>query len=308
MAGREDTIRKLLEFGVLPTPEVVEKAERRGIDNVVVEIKRQETTKDRGGSYLVATIAEEKKAKETVTAADVLKANSEKYENMRKFFLGKLDAVSIKNVEGSHGKIGVVGMVREKTGDGFILEDSTGEIEVVSEAGVELDDVIGVDGLVREKRLVAARILYPEMPINRDVAILETKILLSPQETDRAEGAEAIITPGGVIIHGKRIGGLPNPGWVRLEKGGKSATVLVFRPNREVPREEVLGWLKKRYIKTGEGLMPQEARVITEYPDILWVVSEKESWTENHKGTTLIMLGNAKKASIDFSTRGVEII
>ena len=72
-----------------------------------------------------------------------------RYEHLKEILLKKTKAVSINNAKKSFNDVSVIGMVKELTDSGFVLEDPTGEIEVQSKSDVSEDDVIAATGFVR---------------------------------------------------------------------------------------------------------------------------------------------------------------
>jgi hypothetical protein len=307
---REDIVRHLLSIGVMATPETLKRIETDGMDIFLSKIGKDSTMviQDEGGDDgQLSCCVSGPSAKPEMTTEDIVQANDEKFRGIRDLLLRKMDAVSISNIGRSNSKLSVVGMVNESTGQGFVIEDGTGEVEVRSSEKVELDDVIGVRGWIRDKALFADEIVYPDIPINRPVNTIDGKLLLMEDLSNNAEGADIALTPTKLVDKEGNERDIPNPAWISLEMGGKKLTILVYRPQKQASKEEVLSWLKKRYIGTDDLLAPGSERIMKTIPDILWIASANDPWTENYKGVTLISFGNGHQALIDMSNRKTEI-
>ncbi len=88
--------------------------------------------------------------------------------------LGKL--ISINKISPKTSEFSVIGMVREKRSNNIILEDSTGEIDIYFNAllqkkydEIELDDVIGVKCKKIDVKFNALTVIYPDVPIKREI-------------------------------------------------------------------------------------------------------------------------------------------
>ncbi len=307
---REAIVRKLLSLGVMATPEILKKIETTGLDAFL-----EKTKKNRGMVIQVDEEAAEKLSccvrgaatKLELTPDDIIQLNAEKYKRIRDFLLRKIEAVSINNIGRTNSKLSVVGMVKERTSQGFVLEDGTGEVEVRSQEKVELDDVVGVRGWVREKTLFGEEVVYPDIPMNRVVNNLDNTLLLAGEPGSQAKSADIVLTPLTVTDVEGNEKDIPNPAWIFLEKGNKKMAIIVYRPHEQTRKEDALAWLKKRYIGTDKIPAPSSERILETIPDILWVAAENEPWTENYKGVTLVSFGRGHHALIDLKTRKIEI-
>ena len=308
---KEAIVRKLLSLGVMTTPETLKKIEEIGLDAFLEKISKsqgavfheEEKSRDRLSCCIAGPVE-----RPEMTPDDVIKANAEKFRKISGLLLRKMDAVSIKNIGRTSAKLSIVGMVKDKTGQGFVLEDETGEIEVISNEKVELDDVIGVRGWLREKALFAQETVYPDIQIDRAVNSMDNTLLLLGESASKNREADMVLTPAFFRDAGGKEKAIQNPAWIFLEKGSKKMAIVVYRPEEKTGRDDVMAWLKKRYIGSGRAPAPEKSRIIETVPDIFWIVSANEPWTTNYKGITLVSFDNGNQASIDLRTRKIEFV
>jgi hypothetical protein len=310
---KEAIVKKLLSLGVMATPETLKKIETGGLDAFLEKIKKdscmviQEDVGDGETGEGVTCCVQETSTKTEMTPDDIVQANGERYKKISNLLLRKMDAVSINNIGRTNTKLSVVGMVKEKTGNGFVLEDGTGEVEVKSSGQVDLDDVIGVRGWLREKTLFGQEIVYPDIPIDRQVNSMDIKVLLSGNGENPTKDADIILTPTTLGDSEGKEKNIPNPAWVFLEKGEKKITILLYKPPQQTGKEEVLAWMKKRYMGKGNVPAMSSEMVMETVPDVFWVVDEGEPWAANYKGVTLVSMGGKHQALLDLNTRKIEM-
>jgi hypothetical protein len=309
---REAIVKKLLSLGVMATPDVLERIEKTGLDAYLGNIEKGSCMVVEAGGGKGETLScciGQVASKPEMTPEDFVNANAEKFKRISNLLLRKMDAVSINNIGRTNSKLSVVGMVMEKTGQGFVLEDGTGEVEVRASAAVNPDDVIGVRGWVRDSRLFGEEVVYPDIPVNRKVNSMDNTLLLTGNAAggSGSEGADVIISPYAVVDSKGEEKSIPNPAWIFLEKGGKKMTIMVYKPAKKVSREDALGWLLKRYIGPDDVPAPSRDRILEEIPDIIWIFSENEPWAANYKGVTLISFGRRNRALVDLGTRKIEM-
>lgn len=122
---RKEAVRQLISRGEIPTPELIEgmisgKPPTRETDGGV---KKNE------GEIQVRTLSPEKKEK--LSPQDFTSYYNNKYDGLREILSSKIGAISINKARETFGEVSVIGMVREKTPTGYMIEDTTGSIELV---------------------------------------------------------------------------------------------------------------------------------------------------------------------------------
>jgi hypothetical protein len=303
---KREIVRKLLSRGIMVTPETLEKMKGTETDENLAEKYGATSSGTRLGGNLKCTLRAPEMP-ERVTPEDAVKHNIQRFERLKAILLGKTDAISIRNLGRTTAKICIIGQVREKRHDGFVLEDTTGEIGVKTQENAETGDVVAVKGWIRENMLFADETVYPDIPITRQVSVMDGSVLLASERGIDEVPADVTITPDTLSGPGKERR-MPNPAWVFLEKGKNKITLLVYRTSAGIDKEKALSWLRRRYIGTENGPLPNNDRVLDHIPDIVWLISENNPWTVNYKGVTVISFGRKKKSLVDLKTRKVQIM
>ncbi|UCD02877.1 MAG: hypothetical protein JSV63_03800 [Candidatus Aenigmatarchaeota archaeon] len=295
---KQTVVKDLLSRGIMVTPETLKKIEELGLESFLQQYK-VDAEKIQCSVHYTERPAE-------MTPQDAIKTSMMRYEKLKKILLTRADAVSISNAGKSTSKICVVGIVKEKTGEGFIIEDSTGEVRVGTGQAVDEGDVIAVRGWMRDNVLISEEILYPDVPLNRKISRMQGTILLTSEDQISREGADIVITPDTLVGQGKERR-MPNPAWIFLEKGGKKTIVLVFVVGGAVDRKTAQNWLRKRYLGQENRPFANIDRVMEDIPDVLWIISKNDPWFENYKGVTIVSFGIGKRSLINLKTREVQL-
>jgi len=111
--------------------------------------------------------------KKKTSVGDLTNFFVDRYEKIRKMFSGRsdlLNLISINKITPRTKKFSLIGLVKEKTGKNLVLEDLTGEINVLlkKDKKIVLDEVVGVvceqDDVVRVKN-----VLFPDVPLKREI-------------------------------------------------------------------------------------------------------------------------------------------
>jgi hypothetical protein len=231
----------------------------------------------------------------TLEAESVLAAQYEKYEALRAVLLRKADAVSINKAH-AHGEATTIGMVRDPSATGFVLDDPTGWLEVACrDHGLAAGDIVAVSGPVREGRLFASQILLPDIPLTNAVRTLPGSIVLSQDSAQEPPDAALVSAAG-----------LSGPAWLDVSAAGQSITLLAYAPASPLPREEAVLLLRKRSLPSEGplGLASRPGLVMAAVPDIFWLISPGQ-WTDSYKGVTLV---SALSARVDLHTREVRFL
>jgi DNA polymerase II small subunit/DNA polymerase delta subunit B len=292
---RKEAVRKLISGGEIPTPELIE----RMVSGKGAGTPEGKATENAGedGKVVVRILSPERKEK--LTPGDFTSYYNEKYDGLREILSSKISATSINKAKETFGEIGVIGMVKENTPGGYVIEDTTGSIELVrKEAGLMTGDVVGVSGQVRENRLFGKDILLPDVPLTqRYGSIKGVRITLSRKPVERRE-------EGTIHLHSERGGGLPNGSTIKITGGGK-VRILFYSPAGKAGPQECVESLKRRHliVSQKEIVSPRDDFIMREVPDILWVDSDTR-FVESYKGVLIISPGS-EEVSIDLETRRV---
>ncbi|MBI4019864.1 MAG: hypothetical protein HY367_00915 [Candidatus Aenigmarchaeota archaeon] len=215
----------------------------------------------------------------------------DRYNLLRDMIAKKTAAISINTARRESGEKTIIGVVKETTSHGFVIEDPTGEMEVMSTKGVAAGDVIGVTGQVKEGLLLESGVTYPDVPMIRDYG--KADLLLDVQSRENC----LLLTDRNTIS--EKIGTIA---LLRIKKSGGAATILALPGSRS--KEELMSILKKRYISTH----PHQSNlgIIEPVPDVL-IADSPDSFSVVYKGVLIVSPGS-KTARINLQTKEVEFV
>ena len=258
-----------------PTQKLTERSKQ----NLVVEVKKFQT-------------------KDKLEPQDFAQFYNHKYKGLQQLLLKKVNAVSISKAKGLFSDVSVIGMVRELTPKGFVVEDPTGEIEVISRDKIPADDVIGIKGFVREAKLFPNEFVWPDIPLSREINKIEGATILFAPKPANISGVDVVITENQY----------PNPAWLTISTEDKKIQVLVFKPENEFTLKRAVAWLKKRHLSHKKEHIPgpEDPYILAPVPDIIWFPGRQEE-TFVYKGVTMVSTSE-RFAKVDLGTMKVEFI
>ena len=286
--NKKEIVKQFLEKGILLSPESLQEIDEAAFQpkNQAV-LQRPEKTQEEPG---IKINKRKIKEKTRLTTADFAKYYSNKYESLREIIQKKTpNALSINNAKNEQSKISIISMVKELTGQGFAAEDPTGEIEVVSRQAPSDDDVVGVTGIIREGKLFADEIIYPDVPIIREIGSIDTTILLTTKQTDTSS-----ITPES------------NPQHIELTQNKNKITILSYKPKNQIDKNKAIELLKKRHLSPtrSEIKTTEDVFVIDPIPEIFWIISH-EKWSHIYKS---ILILSCEQAKVNLKTKEFELL
>lgn len=307
---KREIVKKFAERGVLLSPQLLEKINETNIGFYLKKAEGKkhpifDKTKKEGGIRIRIKRAV---VREKITPGDFVEYYNNRYNGLRKILLDKISPVSINNAKKSFSSVSIIGMVTELTQTGFIVEDTTGRIEVVSKNKVDVDDVIGIGGVVREGKLFENGLVFPGVPeTNRLRKIDGVKILLTKKFSDE-HGASFVFAEESNKTNKNIFTGFTNPSWISISKGNDKINIVVYKPAAEASPDTAIKYLVKRHLMPEIWMIksPDDCFLLEQVPDILWVLSNRK-WARNYRGVTLISCGNGS-AVIDLGKREVEFI
>jgi len=304
---KEKIVEQFLKEGVLLSPETLEKITETNLEHMLEKGKKSKS--------FVFSFQEEKPEKpepvievrrpqkrQKLQPQDFTKYYNTRFEGLRDILLKKTeDVVSVANAKKSSSAIATIGMVREQTQRGFIIEDTTGNAEVISKSeDVGIDDVIGVKGAVKEEKLFAEEIIWPDISMSHKHYRPDFTLTLS-EKTEHKDGI--LITPEAVYGFDKKKTSIPNPGWITISKDSIITTILVYKPEKKATQKEVLSWLRKRHLCPDKNQIrgTDDPFLIDIIPDVLWIVSD-ERWTDNYKTVIIVSSDGNVPAEVNLAT------
>ncbi len=296
-------VRELTSRGIIVTRDVLERAKSGGIGSVAGHAKKKAPAKVYVRIHRVP-------ARETMAVREFGEHYTKRFEALREMLLKRTSAVSISNAKESSSPVSVIGMVRERTSNGFLVEDNTGDLGVVSGEAVAPDEVVAVTGRTREGLLIAESIERPGIPEQAVPGKPPGLMLLLTTFMDQGlreslGGFDVVIAPENSGIGGgeKIISDVPNPGKLSVFRGESELRVLLYRPPEPCQPEDPVRWLEARHLLPGtnEIISVPDPFLIDPVPHIFWVISG-ERRVAFHRGVSIIMSRENDAVRVDTST------
>jgi hypothetical protein len=305
---KEEFVRELLKRGHLISPNALKKTNTKNIEELtqqktIVLLEKQPETQP----TLTIEKYEEKK---DLTTKDFLEYYTKKYEAIREVLLRKTDSISVNKAAKSQYPVTTTGMVRELLPTGFVFDDPTGEITVVSKNhNLCTGDVAAVSGTAREGKLFADQIILPDIPLTNTINRIEnTNLFLSySQKGLPSLKPHDILVTNPPTKHKMSASGIPNPAWITISGPGR-VTLLTYKPESEAGKEEALQFLRKRYITPNKPVITKgrDPFLLVPPPDIFWIVSGR-NWSQSYKGITVVSCRDST-ARVNLNTREVDFL
>jgi hypothetical protein len=296
---KKETLREFLKHGVMPSPEDLERVNENNYEQilhsyidqpptteipkqvqVVAESLKEESKPD--SSVSVSVIRPEKKKRASVY--DFTNMYKKRYEILRDIILKKTQAISINKVPSVSSEICVIGVVKETGERSFVIEDTTGSIEVVAEtSSIETDDIIGVKGIPRDGKLIPKEIVFPDISLANKPATANVDIILNQDKEHRAVTAaqnKAVMTA--------------DIEWILIKSGDQETLLLFYGEQKTMNKNEATLLLRKRSLPYKIDRIQETT--IEQAPNIFWLASNDANWKENYKGVVIISTDNASSA------------
>ncbi|MBN2043220.1 MAG: hypothetical protein JW754_05460 [Candidatus Aenigmarchaeota archaeon] len=284
---KKQILKELMKHGIAPTPDELNNISRENLSNFL-DMKKHDQTDEVSTNIRILKNNGDK----TLNSRDFIKKFNEKYETLRDILLKKTDAISINKARKIFAESVVVVRVKDIAREGFVVEDTTGEAEVVSkEDGIEIGDVIAIEGTFRDNRMFPEKIIFPDIPLSnhRDpVDGIDIKF------TDKITGSFSgivISTQAEPPENPENITNIPNPAWLEITSGEKKLVILAFRTGNEITGKDAENILKKRMLPKTNNMDMNNA--ISYVPDVFWISGNRENWNRNYKGVVIVSTGNS---------------
>ncbi|MBI4176514.1 MAG: hypothetical protein HY518_04865 [Candidatus Aenigmarchaeota archaeon] len=286
---KKAVVRMFLERGVLLSKEVLDKIDEGNVaahlesqPQIVLQAEKENTVID----------VEYPEVKARLMPEDFHRHVVKKYELIRGIIAKKVDAMSINTAKKEHAAT-VIGVVKSSTGNGFILEDPTGEIDVISSEGADPGDIVAVVGGVKEGIIIGEEIIHPDIPMIRGSGSIDGML------TVRLHDKGMVLNTGGKVTH---IGAMITR--TTLRKAGGSVMLLAFLG--EATKEMATSWLKKRQLPTR---LPYEnaLNIMEQIPDFL-IVASKAPFYSVYKGVAILGVDKEKSAEINLRTKEAVLV
>ena len=192
---KKQKVRFFLESGVLVSPKLMDKINEDNKERILQLAKQSDDTVLTNMEETALSIRVKKiRERNRLGVQDFVKYYNNKYNGIRKLLSKKMDATSVNNAKQAFSEVSVIGMVKELTPRGFVLEDPTGEISVIRKdedkdkqdtISISVDDVIGLTGFVKEGRMFVRETILPDVSLSNKAGRIDINLLLTTQMTER---------------------------------------------------------------------------------------------------------------------------
>lgn len=274
-------VRALAAAGVLVSPDVLAQASAEQLEQLLRGPKQLFVT---ALAPVAAVQAEpEPAAAAQLAVSDFAEAYQRKFERLRDLLLRRPELAGAVSLAGARAarEAACIGMVQRQLPEGVVLEDPTGTLEVaLSGERPERDDVVAVRGEMRGSVLEAKELLFPDVPLPKQVPHLPGELVLGG--------------PGPLSFTPTRFPAAARVGPLR---------VVAWQPPAPLDKKAAVAILQRRWLPLAPSPGAVEPALLDPAPDVLWL-SQERAWSETYKGVTIVA---APSAAVDLSTRSVRI-
>ncbi|MFH1978193.1 MAG: hypothetical protein ABIJ92_02620 [Candidatus Aenigmatarchaeota archaeon] len=300
--NKKEVVAKLLEKGVLVSPGMLTNIDENNISGYMRTKSVVVTEPEEHKTERIKIEINTPEIKPKLDVQDVVNYYNVIYNNIHTVLEKKVDATSINKIGGTSSEVSIIGMIKEKTSHGFIIDDPTGEIEVVSNDPVESNTVIGVIGIVRENKLIQKKMVLPDLPLPQKTDTMN--IILGLTAEKKSVKADTILTFTDEDVKEENEHKIDSKySQVLVSKGRTKMKIIVYKPDENVNEEEATLFLKRRLITTNNKINNQI--LIENAPHIFWLV-QNQDWNKIYKGVNII--STSKTVTVDLSSWKVEFI
>ena len=282
--NKKQIMSAFLKEGILVPPEMWGEVNEKNYMEILELLKKGKRKKEAPQGKGKETKST-KNTDKSVFVEDIINYYEKKYNFLKNLLLKKMDAVSINKGKKLFSKTSIIGRVKDKTPKGVVVEDITGETEVITDnKNVREGDVVGLIGWFKEGVFFPEKIIWPDIPLTTEREETPDLLLaekLTEKITKKEDSGELIITPGPETKK-------TTPSYINLSRKGIQLSVLFFRPRKPVTESEILGFLKRRELPCEDGVGVNTSCLIEKIPNIIWLAGNKENWNRNYKGIILI--------------------
>ncbi|MFH0889615.1 MAG: hypothetical protein V1836_00535 [Candidatus Aenigmatarchaeota archaeon] len=336
-------IRKLLDSGVMVSPDVAGEITERDYDTVLAKklktVDKNTLSEIRSGQGIV--IEKPEIARNEITAKDFLNYYKNKILALAPFITARLDDKPVSMNRARFGQRNtILGLVREPTESGFVLEDLTGHCEVAlrTKEDVAENDVVAATGFFSDNKLFAERITHPELTIKKRVRFSEKEcsaifawakagtgnaikniankkgecFVFIFSGDDRNDGSCAVMRIENGSVTSENV--FPNAAKATITTGNAKFVLQNLRANHTDGIESQARFFSKRRYIGDDKIAPaflEDPFVIDQETDIILLGKSDKTGVANNKGYTFIAVGCADDGEpavrIDLKTRSAEM-
>ncbi|HLD41815.1 MAG TPA: hypothetical protein VJB06_02170 [archaeon] len=224
-----------------------------------------------------------------LSVKDFVQYYNNKYTILKNILCTKLNPVSINKLSNIPSAT-VIGLISEKITQGYLIEDPTGKLEIIYEKHLPKNSVFGFTGDIKEGKMIVTAVSCPDIPLDKKIKTSNLNLSFYFEKGSPLIKANKT----------KEIKDFKLPAAIKVSKASE-INILVFKPETQIKKTEAIEFLKFRCLP--ETTAPNENHIISEEPDIFWII-QKDSWSENYKGVTII---SGESAEIDPNNREIKL-
>ncbi len=296
---KKQILKELMNHGIAPTPDELNKINNDNLSKFLDTKKQNQPAKISNNIKILNNTG-----KKTLNSQDFIKKFNEKYETLRDILLKKTDAISINKARKTFSVSVVIVRVKGITQDGFVVEDTTGDAEVVSkEFDIEIGDIVAIEGMFRNNKLFPEKIILPDIPLSNHRDPIEGVDIKFTEKITGIFSGIIMSTQAEPSENPENITNIPNPAWVEITNGNKKILVLAFKTNNKITEKEAENMLKKRMLPETKNMDTDNA--VSHIPDVVWISGNKENWNKNYKGVVMISTGEGNSATYNTTTKQI---
>jgi len=323
-----DVVSEFLKRGILLSPELRDKIKPEEIEKIASRFDKKKVVLTPEEYKLlkgeVKILMEYKKGPEVKRISNFIDFYNRRFEFLRNLLREKLpDATSINKLNA--GNVTSIGMVRELTSEGFLLEDQTGSVLCISHEKVLEDDVVGVKGIYKGGKLHVEKIIYPDIPLQREIGLTEDEcyVYFTCNFVKKPERA--------LHVFAFNVSQPPNDCWLVTKKTGlpksqrkvyvnlpslvevNGVKIFMFESDfsdlkRKLGEDDekklILSLLRRRHLLPNV-YMEGDPYLLREIPDIIFLRGNEDFFL-NYKGVSVISVSGDRGFLVNLKTREYE--
>ncbi|MBI4173323.1 MAG: hypothetical protein HY519_01245 [Candidatus Aenigmarchaeota archaeon] len=301
---KKQILTQLMEKGFMASPEVVAGlADSPGMPNAL----EANFIIENGILVRKKQLSVEVTQAETVDGvqiADVVRRFRDRHAKLRSIIQERMqDSISINKLKTVFAQSAIIGTVAEHNAKGFVVEDNTGFIEVVSKERPELGCVVGLRGMVKEGRFFASAMQYPDIPFRRKLAKISGVTLSISAGRPASANISLSFAPDVGASHV-----ITNPASVRVTKEQDTLSIVAFLPAAAPTVETTKELLRQRHLAPraiAGGKVDNLALV--DVPDIFWLAGDANI-KEIYKGVVIIICRRDSASVVNLENLDVEFV
>ncbi len=268
MVDKKSIVMEFLKHNILLSPEELETINEQNYMEFLNKHLNKKTKKQTPNKIEIVV---NNKQRETMDVNEFIEEKINNYNTLKEIILKKINAVSIDKAKKLPSST-IIGRVAEITNNGFVIEDVTGSVPVITnDDDIEKGDVLGVSGFTRDGIFFAKKIIWPDIPLTEvgkrtgDITIH----LLDKKEPE-------------ISIQDIRKKITADFAELLVRAGDEEIKAVALKTNAD--KEKVINFLKKRTIKIND----MKTTLIKEIPNFIWLFNRTDEWSANYKGVVVI--------------------